>query len=150
MHHAVAVDVIQRIAYAQRDSHRAFGRQLALFVHQLAQQPSLHPLHHHVAFAALFVIAQDLHHPGMIQFSADLLFALEALEKHRVAFHLNVRNLDGDRAPGARVPAAEDRSHTAARGHVLKVIVVELPARLELSHCLPRRHRGPRYARLHT
>ena len=39
----------------------------------------------------------------MIQLSADFLFALEAIEEHRVALHLGMRNLDGHGAAGPRI-----------------------------------------------
>ena len=83
MHHAVAVNVVERVQNLHRELDGALRRQLLLFMDDVAQQPALHPLHHHVDLAA-GVVSQHLHHAGMIQHLADLRFALEALEQHRI------------------------------------------------------------------
>ena len=90
-----------------------------------AQQAALHPLHHHVELAA-FVVAEDLHHARMIEHLADLFLAAEAVEKHRVALHFRMRNLDGHRAARARIRAAEYGCHAAVRNQTVDAVMVEL------------------------
>ena len=102
MHDPPLVHVVQRAAHPQRNLDRTLDRELLLFVQQGAQQSPVHPLHNHVHPAALFAI-KGLHHTGVIQQLADLLFAFETLKQHRVCFHLRVRNLDGDLAIMSKV-----------------------------------------------
>ena len=114
MHHAVAVDVIQRVADRDGDLDGALGRQHScLLMQNLAQQAALHPLHHHVDPAAV-AVRQHFHDAGMIQLFADLGLALEAVEEHRVGFHLRMRDLDGDLAAVAHIGGAKNRGHAAA------------------------------------
>ena len=58
---------------------------------------AVHPLHDHVNLAAV-VVREDLHHAGMVESLADFLFALKAIEEHRIAFHFRVRDFDSDGA----------------------------------------------------
>ena len=86
MDDAVAVDVVQRIADAQRDSYGALRRKFLLLVEDFAQQPAIDPFHHHVDLAAV-AVGVHLHHAGMIEGLADILLAMKAVEEDRVAFH---------------------------------------------------------------
>jgi hypothetical protein len=45
-----------------------------------------------------------------------------------------MRDLDGDRAPGAQIRAAKNRGHAAACGDAFNAVVIELIARMEWSH----------------
>ena len=73
----LAVDVLQRVADAERDVDGALDGQFLLLDQDLAQQPAVHPLHDHVDPAAVFVVIH-LHHAGVIELLADLFFALES------------------------------------------------------------------------
>ena len=86
---------------------------LPLLAQHLPEQAAVHPLHHHVELAAV-VVGQHLHDAGMVELLADLALALEAVEEHRIGFHLRVRNLDRHLAAVAHVGGAKDRGHAAA------------------------------------
>ena len=133
MRDPVIVNVVQRLADAERDPHRALGGQFPLLAQDLAQQAPLDPLHHQVDPAAA-VLCNDLHHAGMVEFLSNVLFAMEALEENGVALHFGVGDLDGDRAAGQEVSAAEDGGHAASRDDAFDAVMVELVARVEWSH----------------
>jgi hypothetical protein len=50
----------------------------------------------------------------MIQLPTDLLFAVKAVEKDGVGFHLRMRDFDRDLASAVQVGGAKDRGHAAA------------------------------------
>ena len=133
VHDPLAVNVIQRLANLECDPHRALGGKLSLLVEDLTQQPPLHPLHDHVDPAAA-ILTYHLHYAGVIQLLANFLLAIKAVEENRVALHLGMRNLDGDRATGAQIRAAKDRGHAAACSDAFNLVVIELIARMEWSH----------------
>ena len=133
VHYPVAVNVLQRIADPERDPQRAFGGEFSLLVEDLTQQPAVNPLHDHVDPAAA-ILGHHLHNAGVIQLRADLLLPMEAVEENRVALHLRMRNLDGNRATGAQICTAKDRGHAAAGGDAFNAVVIELIARMEWSH----------------
>jgi Fe-S-cluster-containing dehydrogenase component/anaerobic selenocysteine-containing dehydrogenase len=124
---------IQRIQDVKRQLHGAIGVKLPLLVEDFPQQLTLNPLHHHVNLAAV-VVGQHLHHAGVIQLFANFLLPMEAVEESRVALHLGMRDLDGDRATGAQIRTAKDRGHAAACGDAFNAVVIELIARMEWSH----------------
>ena len=64
----------------------------------------------------------------MVEFRADIMLALKAVEEHRVAFHFRMRNFDGDRLARTRIYAAKDRGHAAAGNQLFNDVVVELVA----------------------
>jgi hypothetical protein len=70
----------------------------------------------------------------VIQLLANLLLAMEAVEENRVALHLGMRNLDGNRVPGAQIRTAKDGGHAAACSDAFNVVVIESVARMEWSH----------------
>ena len=94
MDDAALVHVVERIADAEGDFDRAISGQFFLFVQNGAQESAIDPLDDHVEAAAVFAV-EGLDHAGMVELLPNLLFALEALEEHRVGFHLRKRDLDG-------------------------------------------------------
>ena len=138
MHHAVLVHVVERVADAQGDAHRPLDGQPALavrtlFVENSPQQRAFHPLDHHVGAAALFAIV-GLHHAGVVEFLADFLLALEALDEHGVGLHLRVRHLDGHLPAVAQVGSPEQCRHAAARNCSVQTIVVQHVSGFECGH----------------
>ncbi len=61
----------------------------------------------------------------MIEFLADLLLPLKAVEEQRVRFHLRMRNFDGDGAVVIDIGRAVDRGHAAARDQTVDAVVIE-------------------------
>ena len=62
----------------------------------------------------------------MIEGLADFLFAVEAVEEDRIAFHFRVGNFDGDGAAVAEVGGAENGGHAAAGDDAVDAVVIEL------------------------
>src|SRR5215469_3695430 len=112
MHHALAVDVLQRPADAERDLHSALRRKLPL-IKNLPQQPPFNPLHNHVNLA-MAVLAHYLHHARMIQLLADLLLAMETIEEDGIGLHLRMRDLYGYLVSVIQIDGPKDRCHAAA------------------------------------
>ena len=71
----------------------------------------------------------------MVEFLADFLFALEAVEENRVGFHFRVRDFDGDGLPVAHVGGRENGGHAAAGDKAVDAVVIELIAGVESIHC---------------
>src|SRR5205823_8442955 len=92
---------------------------------------------------AASVFGDHLHHAGLVHSLADFLLTMKALEEDRVALHLGMRDLDGNRAAGAQVRASKDRGHTAARRNAFDAVMIELITRMEWGH---RRRRSGRKA----
>src|SRR5207245_4606831 len=90
-------------------------------------------LHYQVDLAAA-VLGDHFHHAGVVHGLADFLLTMKALEEDRVALHLGMRDLDGNRAAGAQVDAAKDRGHTAARRNAFDAVMIELIAGMEWGH----------------
>ncbi len=70
----------------------------------------------------------------MIETLANLLFALEAIEKDHVAFELHVGDLNRDRGAADEILRLEDRRHPAARDQISQLILIELLANIDLAH----------------
>src|SRR5947207_902906 len=138
--------VFERVQYPERNPHRALGGELPLLVQNLPEQPPLHPLHDHVDLAAS-VLGDHLHHAGVVHGLADFLLTMKALEEDRVALHLRMRDLDGNRTARAHVRGAKDRGHAAARRHAFDAVMIELIARMEWGH---RRRRSGAKGRWHA
>ena len=64
----------------------------------------------------------------MVQLLADLAFALETVEQHRIGFHFRMRNLDRHLAAVAHVGGAKNGGHAAAGDQSFDAVVVELLA----------------------
>ena len=124
MHDPLAMNVIEGLAQGESNADGALRGKLFLFVQDLAQQAAVHPFQNHVAAAALFIV-EYANDAGMIEFFADFLFALEAVEQDRVGFHFLVGNLDRDGAPVARVRAAENRGHAASGDQAIDAVMIE-------------------------
>ncbi len=138
MHHAVLVQVVQRIANGNGQRNGAVDGQLPLliqapFIQNGPQQPALHPLDHHVGAAALFAVV-GLHHAGVVNLLADLLLAAEALEQNGVGFHLRMRHLHGHRPAVAQVSGAEKRGHAAAGNLRIQEVVIQGFSNFERGH----------------
>ena len=82
----------------------------------------------------MLAVGEDLHYGGMVEGLADFRFAVEAVEKNRVAFHLRVGHFDSDLTAGFKVGGAENGGHAARSHHAFDLIVVELIPRVELLH----------------
>ena len=91
----------------------------------LAQELAIHPLHHHVDLAVI-AVREDFHHAGVVQRLPDLFLTMEAVEKHRITFHLRVRDFKGHRPAGARIGSAENGGHAATGSDALYLVVIEL------------------------
>ena len=125
VHHAVLVHVVEGVADAQRNAGpRARWAACAALVQNRPQQPPLDPLDDHVEAAALFAVV-GLHHAGVVQFLADLLLALEALDQDRVGLHLRQRNLDGHLPAVVQVGGPVEHRHAAVGNGGLDAVVVE-------------------------
>ena len=96
------------------------------------QQPPVHPLDDHVDAAALFAVV-GLHHAGVVQRLADLLFAIEALEQDRVGFHLRVGHLDGHLLAGLLVGRLVKHRHAGAGNRRVDAVVVKRLSGFKLS-----------------
>ncbi len=115
VHDAVLMDIVEGVEDTDGDVNGAFGRHLALFEHDLAEQAALDPLHDHIDPGAVLV-GVETHDVGVVERQADGLLALEAVEEGRVGLHGEVRDFEGDLAAVAEVGGAEDGRHSAI-GH---------------------------------
>ena len=70
----------------------------------------------------------------MIHHSADLGLALEAVEQHRLAFHLGMRNLDRHLFAVVQIGGAKDGSHAAAGHDGVNPVMVQGIADFDGSH----------------
>jgi hypothetical protein len=104
-----------------------------LLVQNIAQQPALDPLDHHVKTAPLFAV-KSLDHARVVKLLADFLFALEALDENGISFHLRVGQLDGHGSAGVLVGSFEERSHSAARNHRVQAVVIQCISGLQWVH----------------
>ena len=126
MHHAIGVDVCQRLEHALGDADGAVVGKPAL-VENAAQRTALAPLHDHVNAGALFA-AEHAHDVGVVETFTDACFALEAIGKERIGFHVGMGNLQGHSAVVAQVGGAIDGSHAAARDHRIDAVGINLRA----------------------
>ena len=129
MHHTVLVHIVQCVADAQSDVDGPVDRQPAvlipfLLVQDRPQQPSLHPLDHHVKPAAILSVV-GFYHAGVVQLLADLLLPLEALHQDRVHLQLRMGNLDSHLLSARQIGGLEERRHPAARNHRIQAVVVQ-------------------------
>jgi len=76
-------------------------------IQNLAQKPTLAPLHHHV-HARAFLVAEYTHDLGVVQLLANTRLAFEAVEENGVRFQIGMRNLQGNRLVVAQVCCAVD------------------------------------------
>ena len=67
----------------------------------------------------------------MVELLTDLQLALKTVVENRIAFHLGMRDLDGDLLSGAQVGAAKNGGHAAAGGHAVDAVVIELIAGMQ-------------------
>ena len=61
----------------------------------------------------------------MVEFLADLLLALEALDQNRIRLHLGERNLDGHLSAGIQVGRPVEHRHAAVGDGGIDAVVVE-------------------------
>ncbi len=131
VYHAVAMDVVECIGDMDRDFHRALDRKFfPLLVQNLPEEAALHPLHHHVKRAAI-AVGKHLHDTRVIELLADFALAMKTVEKHRVGFHLRMRDLDGDLASVAQIGGSKDGGHAAAGDQAFNAVMIELVAGME-------------------
>ncbi len=147
VHNAALVHVVESLADTQRDFDRALDGQLLLLVQNGPQQPALSPLHDHVSAAALLVVVGP-HNAGVIEKLANLLFALEALEEHRVGFHLRQRHLDRHVMAVVVVERLVQHRHAAGGNLRFDQVVVEHFSGFKVSHGFWERSFATRFIRL--
>jgi hypothetical protein len=64
----------------------------------------------------------------MVEFAADIGFAMEAVEEKGIALEFRVRNLEGDDAPVAQIRGPKNSGHAASGNQAVDAVVVELIA----------------------
>ena len=121
------MEIFDGIAESYSNAQCALGRKLALLAEDVAERAALCPFHDEVDTTAL-VIIDELHDGGMVEFVADLLFALESLVEEGVGFDGEVGNPDGYGLAGAEVGTAVDGGGGAGSDKPLNSVVVELGA----------------------
>jgi hypothetical protein len=104
-----------------------------LFVEDLPEQATFHPLHDHVNATAIFIY-ENLHHPGVIQSLSDLLLALKAIEQGRIALDFRMRDLDGDLAAIPQIGSAKNAGHSTAGDETVDAVVIKLIAGMQRGH----------------
>ena len=124
VHHAILVDIVQRVQNPQRDVDRPRGRHLALLEHHLTQQAPVHPLHRHVHPGPVLV-GEDAHHVGVVQRQSDRLLALEAVEQGRIGFHGEVRDFQRYLTVVPQVRRPVDGRHAALGNRRINAVMVK-------------------------
>jgi len=110
MDDTLAVNVFESIADTESDPDRTLSARL-----DLPKDLPFRPFHDD-ADAAHVAVRNNLGHARVVQFPANFRLTLEAAEERRITFHLEMRNLDGNRAARAQVRGTVDRGHGSAHG----------------------------------
>src|SRR5689334_10181550 len=114
MHHATLVHVLERVANQAEDPERIFLRERPVFIQQVRQRATPEQLHDDVR-TRLLLDRDDFEERRMIEFAADLLFALETPEIVRVGFVSQVGHLYCDQSMMVeRILSLINRGHAAS------------------------------------
>ena len=130
MRYAMVVHVVERLQYTEDDGYSDLLRH-RLLRDDLAQGPSLYPLHHSVESTphGHFI---HLHYSRVIQPLSDFGFTHEALVQYKVAFHFFMRKLDRDGLAVARVGRAKNGRHATAGDQRSNLVMVQPVALVEV------------------